>query len=108
MGRRKRKNKIIEFCTNEECLENCYDQEDCKNTFVTERKKFHRVFGKFQCNECGKNGLAQECKRCQNESNKLVEWRPLIKTKGDSKRPHEAELCEKCQIGAKCQENNYY
>ncbi|RIB13193.1 hypothetical protein C2G38_2098946 [Gigaspora rosea] len=50
----------------------------------------------------------QECKRCQNESNKLVEWRPLIKTKGDSKRPHEAELCEKCQIGAKCQENNYY
>ncbi|CAG8557310.1 15230_t:CDS:1 [Cetraspora pellucida] len=131
MGRRKRRvNKKIEFCVNEKCYKPHDDQGDCDGTFVlTEAKKYHRVFGIWECSQCYKQWKSgyiwillrkfnnsipaselneydyyqQECKRCHSEINELIEWRPLGGI-SNSKRPHEEELCAKCQIGAKCQE----
>ncbi|CAG8531876.1 1301_t:CDS:1 [Dentiscutata erythropus] len=131
MARRKKKNK---YCTNEECRKNLYGQGDCKDTSVIGIKKYHRVFGKWKCNRCRKQWISgyiwillqkfnnnipaselnyedyyqQECKKCHSEINELIEWRPLEITKKVSKRPHEEELCAKCQIGIKCQEANDY
>ncbi|CAG8841354.1 25295_t:CDS:1, partial [Gigaspora margarita] len=106
------------------CTKEIDDQGNCDGIFVIERKKYHRVFGKFQCNKCGKKWISgyiwillrkfnnnipasdlnnqdyyqQECKRCHSEINKLIEWSPLKKSERESKRPHEEELCAKCQI----------